>query len=616
MTQHSHSETEPRTYEQELALTEELIAQGDHGHAVHHCVSALCLGAGRTEWQPLLRRLMAEPAVVAKLEADNYFGAYAARAFHLYDTGDRDDALSIIAQVHATMPHLGFERWLLAWLDETAAIAPRLLVTVLSTIAGVGIGRMRLLPSEAALAEAMAPLARLAVRQYPGEVSVAVMASAVLRRAGLYDDAARAVDGVTGDDGREAVSVARALALRGARRFDAALAAFDAAMAASGDPVFHMERFRVLADAGRWRDALADWNRFRETNQPSDENRLEHAVVVRAAVLEAPPPELPPLDLVRRRALGHGRLWPMLDATANALRRYAEQRRATSPVAAGTATRGDAMTVSLRGAEGPSNRLCLALMFHGEPDPRRSAYSMDDGSLARLTGLLADAVLWRREGDVFVQALPPPAAPVSDWIERVALHEPDGVAPESVFESTPDFLDLWALATAIPPPAATAQDWLAATVFPRVPLCRACAAPEWMYRWQVVALIGLVHSEPGWGATAKRTALRSLLSGAPDWTLAAATRVAAELALREPSALVELRQLLIDRAALWRGDPNGALTSTLYDALEMLPLVPKASRDKLREVLEADETDDIDEADEVDEAPEKPARRWWKFWAN
>jgi hypothetical protein len=136
---------------------------------------------------------------------------------------------------------------------------------------------------------------------------------------------------------------------------------------------------------------------------------------------------------------------------------------------------------------------------------------------------------WKREGDSVIQALGPPLAEVSEWIERLSLRELDGTDPRTLFDSSTNFLDLWSAAVSPPPPAAAARDWVAAMVFPRMPPCRVCSGPDWMYRWQVVALIGLAHAEPGWEGTQKRAALRSLLRGAIDWPLAAAIRVAAEL---------------------------------------------------------------------------------------
>jgi hypothetical protein len=136
-----------------------------------------------------------------------------------------------------------------------------------------------------------------------------------------------------------------------------------------------------------------------------------------------------------------------------------------------------------------------------------------------------------------------------------------------------------------------------------------CAGPDWVYRWQSAALIGLALSEPGWKGTAKRTALTSLLSGPTDWPLAAAIRVAAEVALHEPEATPELRQTLIDLAQTLDDQENCGITTTLLGALEMIPYVPAEYVNQLRSRIAGDENPSP-------EPSSTPARKrpWWKFW--
>jgi tetratricopeptide (TPR) repeat protein len=412
------------------------------------------------------------------------------------------------------------------------------------------------------------------------------------------------------------VFVAKGLALRGARDFDGALRAFEEAFRATADVIHVSEQVRVLADAGRWGEAIAAWKRVAEVRPSDGESLAELAELEDAARRNAPSPELPPLDVVRRRVLGHGLLLPMQDATANILRQVGDDEglRTKGARGAGEAIRAGKVTVSVSGREGPTNRLALALMLTGEADPRLAPYTTTDHAVCLVArgGGLDAFTLWREEADVAVQAIAPAPAHVGDWIEAIALPESDGSV--AAFESTPDFLALWDRAMAAPVPRARARDWVAAVVHPRVPLERVCTTAEWVFRWQVVALLGLAASEPGWAGTEKREALLSLLRGAIDWPLAAAIRVAAEVALREPESTRELRLALLDIRPALAGEPNHAIAQSLILALEMLPYVTKSFVDPLRALLEADDDASAPPPPPAPPAPPATRRPWWKLW--
>lgn len=605
-----------RTYQEEIALVLQLISEGDRAHALHHCIGALGLAPDRSEWQPPLRELLREPALLNKLEKDGFFGAQAARAFHLHEGGLLTEAIALAAQIHGAVPHLGFHHWVSAWGREAQragqAVAAAPLIRVLLSATSFGIGRIRMLPAEQAAAAELIPVVELALELFPDDSQVAMLASSVLRRAGHAAAAVAAAERMR-EPGERRHTI-RGLALRAQGEYSAALAEFEAAFAATGDEVHLMEMFRVLADAGRWQEALAVLARRSAAAQEELERMLEVARVRCAAAENAPPPQVPPLDVVRRRELGHGVLWPMHDATANMLRDVganADLRR-KGPQGAGAAIRAGKLTMQVSGREGNSNRLCLALMLKGEPDPRLVDYERTEEGLP-------DAqpgrprVLWQREGQVMVQALPPPPEPVLDWIEQLALRESDGAVEETEFESTSDFLNLSEAAAATGVPAATAEQWLAATIYPRMPLIRVCTGPDWVLRWQVAALIGLLHSESGWMGTARRRVLLELLQAESDWPLAAAIRVAAEIALHEPASTHELRQCLIELIPQMQSEPNSGLWNTLLTALEMLPQVPAQYRDRLRAKI-----DGVQSEAPTEEPPAPPAERkrrpWWKFW--
>lgn len=604
----------PTTYGDELRTAEAFAASGDRSHSLQHVLNALALEPNHGEWRGPLRTLLADATLRAGLEAAPFFEARAAWAFYLHETGNVAAALAAIVDVHRAAPHRGFDGWIAAWV-KGAHLAGRqeidatTFVRVLLLGTGVGGSRIRLLPAERSAAERFVEVAEVARSEWPSDPRIAALASSLFRRASRFEAALDAASQVETCDRFTLAGLAH----RAAGAVQPALEAFEAALAASQDPLLHLEQFRVLADAGRWADALDAWGRYERgcaaNAPPTDDSVAERAAVAAAAQRNAAPPAVPPLDIVRRRLAGHGRLCPMRDVTANALREVGRNDglRAKGPTGAGVAIRAGKITMTVEGSEGPSNRLCLALMLSNTPDTRLAPYTCANVPFA--------PALWRADGDVIVQAPPSPPPAVIDWVEGVALFEAEGTAAER-FESTGDFLDLWQAAADSPPPAANAGAWLAATVFPRMPLPRVCSGPEWVFRWQVACLIGLAQSERGWRETAKREALLGLLGGPADWTLAAALRVAAEVALLEPEATAEVRQVCIDLAEKLVNEPNSGILETLLDALQMLPAVPPDAVAQVHaRILTANAPPATAPGSETAAAARGPAPRpWWKFW--
>ena len=178
---------------------------------------------------------------------------------------------------------------------------------------------------------------------------------------------------------------------------------------------------------------------------------------------------------------------------------------------------------------------------------------------------------------------------------------------------------MWRAARQLPGVEATAREWVAAVVYPRMPVFRIGMGPDWVFRWQVAALIGLARSEREWAGTARRDAFLSLLHGAIDWPLAAAIRVVTEVALDEPATTAEIRDRLIELSQSLGRQANSAIARTLYGALDALPYVADHYKEALRAENESDdESDDEEESDDEDDHEPESApssrRPWWKFW--
>jgi tetratricopeptide (TPR) repeat protein len=603
---HDDHASTPLSYSAELELASQLLTR-DPKHALHHCIGALALQPQRREWHVILRELLAGGELRRVLEQDTFFASKAALAWHMHERGELAEALDLIGAVAGAVPHLGFQQWFGVWLEEAAAARAEIdagtVLRVLLLGTSFGIGRIRLLPAEQAAARELAPIARFAAESLR-DAQVYMLASSVLRRAG-DNAAAVAMAEHARDAGAELAQVATVvgLALRAAGDPVRAIDVFDGAFQVSRDVIYLQEKFRALVDAGRWQEAADLAKTITASKPPDGESQLEYAFVERALRDKLPVPSAPPLDHIRRQSLGHGQLFAMGDATANVLRQIIQSKPQHE---IGETIRTMDVSTAVQGHEGASNRLCMALVFKGSTDPRVASYSND--KVMRMVRDHADQyTLWKQDGDVVVQALPVPPAAVLDYVE--ALAEPRGE----------DFLALWERGRANVP-AAMAREWVAATVHPRMPVACVHEGPAYLYRAQVCALIGLAHSEPGWDGTQKRDAFLSLLRGVIDWPMAAAIRVAAEIAMTEPSAMHEVRLTLIDLIGPLEDLPNAAIPGTLLYALEMLPFVGKDYTEKLSSSLAARDADAPDDRDDDDDepAPEpepEPAKKpWWKVW--
>jgi len=619
-----HDHDRPFTYSEELSVTRQLIDGGDLPHALHHCIGALGLEPQRREWQPLLRELLASKAVRQKLDDDNYYGAKAALAWHLHETGAITDALDIIGAVAVAVPHKGFQAWFGAWLEEAATkkmpIDSGTVIRVLLLGTTFGIGRIKLLPTEQLCARELAPMARFAVHAVP-DPQILMLASAVMRRAALHTEALEYAERYLEAGGDPAMSATViGLALRAKGEPEKALPIFEKAYATTGDPIYLLEKFRAHVDAGQWSDAQQLAERIAAEREPDGENLMEFSFADRAAEQQLPRPSSPPLDDVRRRALGHAAILSMTEATTNALTQImtSDEMRDKSTAERIEDLRTNEIVVEASANEGPSTRLTMALMCAGSTDPRAARYGSPD-PLVMIEDEADQYTLWKVEDDVAVQALPAPPDAVLEWVLELA--ESDAA----------DFLALWDEAKDLP--RATARDWLGAAIHPRMPLAEVEDGPRWVYHWQLCSLIGLAKSEPGWEGTAKRDALLSLLRGAIDWPLAAAIRVAAEVALYEPTAAPELRQRFLDLREDLEHVPNSGIPVSLLLALEMTPYVSKELIEPFRASLAARNSDDDDSDDDADDdadddtgdddhdhdhgddKPDPPGKKpWWKLW--
>lgn len=330
-----HDTDEELSYEDEIALVNELTSAGVRFHALTHCITALALEPNRPEWRSHLTELLADEKLRHALEEDTFLGAHAARAYWLHRNGKLAEAIEIVAQLQQGAPHAGFAPWLARWCEEAQAARLRIdsamLVQACMPAMSLGLGRIGLLPAEQAAAEELVPIVTLARKHAPGDVRTALVAAAILRRAGRLDDALDATTGVHANvhDHRHAAMLhaTRGFVFRALRRFDEAVTSFDRAFDVDRDPVHRLEQFRVLVDAGQWDDALARLGAYRLLAELEAEDEVAFELVTALKSANTAPLVEPPLDLVRRRVLGHGLLIHMGDAMGSSARQVGENLR-------------------------------------------------------------------------------------------------------------------------------------------------------------------------------------------------------------------------------------------------------------------------------------------------
>lgn len=342
----------------EEAVIEGLIRAGDVRQAAARCAHWVLREPLVTSWHRALLSIAEDDRAFGELAGTGELGAQAARAFVLGGREDFGVAFAILAQVVAIAPHKGFQQWATRWLHGAGAgrgLDPTPVAQMLLAGSSFAQGRTRLLPSEVAAAAAYVPLARVASERWPTDHRIALLCSATLRRAGLDAEAVDAARRAR-PASPELAHIAEGLARRAAGDFDAAIESFREAFGVSGDPVHLIEIFRVFADAGRSSQAL-ECLALAERSRPVEGIVLLERAEVEDALASARPVRL---DLVRRRALGHGRMPPWIPGLAP------EPHRATAPVADEIA------------------RLCRTLVVHEAGAPRPMDFLETWDAVARI----------------------------------------------------------------------------------------------------------------------------------------------------------------------------------------------------------------------------------------
>ncbi|MFK7991375.1 MAG: hypothetical protein AB8I08_35490 [Sandaracinaceae bacterium] len=581
-------------YAEELSRAEALLDREDYEHALHHACGALSVQPNAPAALDVIDRLSEELDITGLLADEPFLGAHAARARVLAGRGEFDEAIGIVSALMRDYPERGFEHWLAEWapglsgvsLDVHAAHA------ALASALRIGLGRLRLLPTEREVVLPLASFGRAIVQTTEGREHGALHSavSGVVRRTGDFKAALELADRAIALDELELGGIARGLALRGLGRPDEAAEAFEAARAVAGDDMLRVERARALGEARRCDEALSELEAG-----ASDDAEIRATFLWLEGCRDGDPEALSlTLDRIRRRAV-HGWIPTPTDASSQAI--------------LGVPDGSSVTRMGVSSLEAPSVRLALAAAFAGgdldtvdygfgdvpEPDPRapwKQPVYVEP---------------WRREGDLCRPAYDPPSDSVADAVRSLAASS-----------TPPNLVEWWdhaePLAAALG--AAAHDGLLGALVHPplldEVPNRELPAA---MFYAQVAATMLLVRlpEKARWAKSRRRALLLSLIRGPQDWLTSAAVLVSVEVALHEPAAFDEIRRELADLAFALPTFGHATFARPLFEAAHRLPLFSQEAIDTLDAWLSALD-EDVAPVDQGSTDPASEDDRAWVLW--
>jgi tetratricopeptide (TPR) repeat protein len=519
------------TLVEELEQARRALAAHEPAHAGHHVAEALMHDPESVPALALFERVLAAEPHPERLFADaSYVAEVAARAYVLAHLGKRGDAISLLLRVLTSFPGLGYERWAERWILAGTSpldwgVAARFVVALIEPTMGV----LRPRAAERAGLERLVPLV-LALAAAPGiagNPTFLALASGLCRRAGRLTEAIQLVERGAAEPAGTAMRTALAHARRAAGDAVRAEALFESCHSLEPETSFLMEIVRCRLDDGRYREALAAYERF--ITAGGDARDPEIAALadwLRARVEDRPGSPLSRAlgarasadDFVlATRDVDHGWLRVPHEASLDVLAQLPPRARGDEPLR---------LQLGVSSLEAPSARLALALALTDEARVDVVDYGVTEVP-APDPRALAGSPMWRtwsydpeRGPGAVEQALAPPTAAVAAAVAALAAR--------------PYALSRWWLQAnelAERLGAAAVSDLVATMVWPSPPPA-GVAAPEWVRRVQVAAALCLARLE-----RAGRGALLDLLNGPIDWVCDAAALALVEAALDEPALL-------------------------------------------------------------------------------
>jgi tetratricopeptide (TPR) repeat protein len=536
---------EPPSVEQELPTARKALGRGDPRHAVAHLAQALDQQPGNPAARALLDQAIAAAADPLALvpcdEPGRPYPLVAVRAYVHWQRGERDAALSLMAQIYHDVPTWPFWPWVEDWLAAAATAEPAAATAVAGLLTTLG-HRLKGGAPEAQreALERLLPTLGAYQRAHADDALLALGLSVLARELGHVDDALA----ISTDAHHRAPSYFTAVAIAGARRAGGApalaLDAFDEALRHNPDDLpVRLDRGDLLCEIGQPDAGLAAYQDVLDRD-----------------------PEQPwalPSSLYYRHLLDPAGSWRrQLDAYAAAHptnHRAQELARQPEPHVAALPEPSEAILNSLRqimaerlevqeaavtSLEAPS--AVLAVRQYMQETFGHADFSLTVLELQRPDPRFAHGsyewVLWRYQGTDARPAFDPP--------------DPAAAAAVASLGARPFDAGVWSfLARQIVADlgAAPVEDLLAAMVHPP-PRPGEYTIWDWIQRAQVASAFLIARLDDGWEDSLRRRALISLARGPLDWSVGAAIVVLGQLALEEPAVRPEVDALYVELLSL------------------------------------------------------------------
>lgn len=501
--------------EGELSLARLALDDDEPAHAADHLANALAVAPTLPEAHALLAVLAGHPdggAGLWSLDGDVYVGAAVARAHALAYERRYAAGLGLLLSAQGHEPATPWAD--VAWVVDPelpARIDPDDLVQVLAQLIGIVPE-----PCPDDLRPAFAPYLQLtqhAVSGHPRSAGVQWIASIVLRRFGLYDEAVALAERSEQLEPTDRAAIALGYARRAQGRTDEALAALERAVSyRPANVAVHADIAGLLGTAGRFDEAIAWTDRALDLDPSHDCSLIErHALryqrdgkigdlVAIADLLRAAEPGSHQADHAEGELAGRSRQWWLggipaaTEAVVDALTHL--------PADGGTSSG----TLTLSSVEPPSALLALHQAAPGiqvsiaevlPPDPRLPAVT--DGSPVRAVGQVA----WVYDGTSARPGFAPPsgqgAAAVARLAESSWPHIP-AAYDRAVLLADTSLADL--LGVLVHPPAGGDPD-----------------PPGWIRAIQTWSCLGIAHhrTDEPWPDSTRRRVLIDLAFGPEDW---------------------------------------------------------------------------------------------------
>jgi len=516
--------------------------------------------------------------------------AGALRARLLAAQGQLDEATQLLLQVAPVDPQVAYLPWALAWLEAPGA-AERLDVdALLSTLAGVQASLEQGGPARASQWGHIAALLKRLLAAHPVHPHLSSMLALSLRNAGEHAEAVRFAEAAYAADPSFFTAVALAGTLRVVGDLDAAVDAYERAQRhAPEQPGPSLDIADLLTEAGRHRAALDRYTAIlgRHPDHPwatASSHYLRFQLGERSARIDllrdwiAQPGHPRARQLARLSSPWVGYLPEPWEALVSYAQRMTPQEvaslrnQALAQLPPGATPEALQHSLSMARPEAPSAQLVarraldgsgvsLRVSVEGVPQPDPRAPRAAD---LRWT-------LWSFDGADATPALPPPDAPdLEGLVADIAARQDD--------------LDF----------AAHAGRWLGSRCAPSVIgallalMVHPPPAPEgmplwsWLPRVQRACACAIAAVGEGWEGSARREALRALILGTSDWTVAAGAWAAVALAEHDETGAIETLDWILTRL---RDEPIDVFCGQTYPLALAALLHPAMSAEGRRSLL-------------------------------